>query len=134
MKRHLLIPDTQVRRGVDTKHIDWAARAIVEYRPDVVVMIGDHWDCPALSTHAPPGSKEMQNQTYLDDVQAGNAAFARLCKPMQKVMAREKGRQKWKPRCVFTFGNHEHRITRAVANDPRLTGAYSLAHLNTQHF
>jgi hypothetical protein len=134
MKRHLLIPDTQVRGGVDTKHIDWAAQAIVEYRPDVVVMIGDHWDMHSLSTHDAPGSEHMENARYWDDVNAGNAAFARLCRPMQKVMAREKGRKKWKPRCVFTFGNHEHRITRAVAKEPRLTGAYSLTHLNTQHF
>lgn len=134
MKRHLLIPDTQVRKGVDTKHIDWAARAIVEYRPDVIVMIGDHWDMHSLSTHDAPGSEHMENSRYWDDVNSGNEAFARLCKPMQKVMAREKGRKKWKPRCVFTFGNHEHRITRAVSKEPRLTGAYSLHHLNTQQF
>lgn len=132
--RHLLIPDTQVRKGVDTKHIDWAAKAIVEYRPDVIVMIGDHWDMHSLSSHDAPGSESMENARYWDDVNAGNDAFARLCKPMQKVMAREKGRKKWKPRCVFTFGNHEHRITRAVAKEPRLTGAYALHHLNTQHF
>ena len=131
MKRHLLIPDTQVRKGVDTKHLDWAARAIVEYRPDVVVVIGDHWDMPSLSTHSPPGSEEMENLRYKADVQAGNDAFVKLCKPMQAVMRRDR---KWKPRCVFTFGNHEHRITRAVTKEPRLTGAYALEHLNTQHF
>ncbi len=131
MKRHLVIPDTQVRHGVDTEHIDWCAQAILEYRPDVVVMIGDHWDMPSLSSHAPPGSESSENTRYFTDVNAGNEAFARLCKPMQKVMAREKGRWKWKPRCVFTFGNHEHRITRAISNEPRLTGAYGLHHLNT---
>jgi hypothetical protein len=134
MKRHLLIPDPQVSRGKNIKHIDWAARAIVEYRPDVIVVIGDFWDMPSLSSHAAPGSKEMQQQNYRADVDAGNEAFARLCKPMQKVMAREKGQKKWKPRCVFTFGNHEHRITRAISQDPRLDGAFSLDHLDTQHF
>lgn len=134
MKRHLLIPDTQVRKGVDVQHLDWAAQAIVEYRPDVVVMIGDHWDMHSLSTHDAPGSAHMEGSRYWDDVNAGNEAFARLCKPMQKVMAREKGRKKWKPRCVFTFGNHEFRIDRAIAKEPRLTGAYNLQHLNTQHF
>jgi hypothetical protein len=134
VRRHLLIPDTQVRKGVDTTHIDWAARAIVEYRPDVIVMIGDHWDMHSLSTHDAPGSANQENARYWDDVNSGNDAFARLCKPMQQVQKREKGRKRWKPRKVYTRGNHEFRIERAIAKEPRLTGAYSYHHLNTQDF
>lgn len=73
--RHLIIPDTQIKPGVDTTHIDWAARAIVEYRPDTVVVIGDWWDLPSLSTHDAPGSKEAEGRRVKPDIDAGNDAF-----------------------------------------------------------
>ena len=40
-RRHLIIPDAQIKPGQNLDHIDWAAKAIVEYRPDVIVVIGD---------------------------------------------------------------------------------------------
>lgn len=131
MSRHLIIPDTQLRPGVETQHIDWAARAIVDYRPDTVIVLGDWWDMHALSTHDAPGSAAMENARYWDDVEVGNKAFERLVAPMNR---RRKKDRKWKPRLVFLFGNHENRIERAVAREPRLTGAYALHHLNTQGF
>jgi hypothetical protein len=85
MKRHIVIPDAQIRPGVDTTHIDWAALAIVEYRPDVIVVIGDWWDFPSLSTHDAPGSKEAEGRRVKPDIDAGNEAFARLVAPMQKA-------------------------------------------------
>ena len=57
-RRHLIIPDAQIKPGQNLDHIDWAAKAIVEYRPDVIVVIGDWWDMSSLSTHEAPGSKE----------------------------------------------------------------------------
>ena len=51
-KRHLIIPDAQIKPGANTEHVDWAARAIVEYQPDVVVCIGDWWDFPSLNSHS----------------------------------------------------------------------------------
>ena len=57
-RRHLLIPDCQVRPGVDTRHIGWAAQAIVDYLPDVIVVIGDWWDFPSLNSHVDAGSLE----------------------------------------------------------------------------
>jgi hypothetical protein len=131
MKRHLLIPDTQVRGGVDTKHIDWAAQAIVEYRPDVVVMIGDWWDLPSLSTHDAPGSKEAEGRRVSDDIDAGNEAFSRLVKPMNKYRKRNR---KWNPQCHFLMGNHEHRLTRAIFRDPKWDGMLSLDALKTPGF
>src|SRR5688500_1943577 len=118
-RRHLIVPDTQVRPGVDTKHIDWAARAIVDYKPDVIVVIGDWWDFPSISTHSAPGSKETEGVKVKADIDAGNEAFERLVKPMQRAMKRSK---KWKPECHFLFGNHEDRLTRYISRDPKLDG------------
>ena len=136
MSRHFICPDTQVRPGVPTDHIDWAAQAIVEYRPDVVVVLGDWWDMPSLSTHSDPGSMEMEGLRYVDDVAAGNEAFARLVAPMEAEQARlRRNKEKqWNPRKVFLFGNHEHRITRAIEREPRNAGALTLDHLLTPGF
>ena len=60
LMRILVIPDCQVKPGSDTTHLEWAAHAIVDYMPDVIVVIGDFWDLPSLSTHDAPGSKEAE--------------------------------------------------------------------------
>lgn len=124
MRRHLLIPDTQVRPGVDTSQIDWAAQAIVEYKPDVIVHLGDHWDFPSLNGHNEPGSAELENTRYQEDIEAGNEAFARLCKPMEEEQARlvVGKRKQWTPRKVFLRGNHEHRADRVALREPKWTG------------
>jgi hypothetical protein len=134
VSRHFILPDTQVRPGVPTAHIDWIAQAIVDYRPDTVVHIGDHFDMPSLSMHDGPGSMKMEGARYEDDVQAGNEAFSRLCAPMEAEQARlrrNKERQ-WSPRKVFLFGNHENRINRAVNNAPKWAGTIGEHHLLTR--
>jgi hypothetical protein len=134
MTRHFICPDTQVRPGVPTDHIDWIAQAIVDYRPDTVIHIGDHWDCPSLSMHDGPGSMKMEGARYEDDVAAGNEAFARLSAPMEAEQARlRRNKEKqWNPRKVFCFGNHENRINRAVNNAPKWAGTIGEHHLLTR--
>jgi hypothetical protein len=46
----LVIPDCQIKEGVPLEHLTWAGKAIVDYKPDVVVNIGDFADMPSLST------------------------------------------------------------------------------------
>jgi hypothetical protein len=46
----LVIPDCQVKPGVATDHLTWAGKAICDYRPDVVINIGDFADMPPLYT------------------------------------------------------------------------------------
>ena len=41
-RRYVVIPDTQVKPGVPTDHLEWAGRYVAEKRPDVVVHLGDH--------------------------------------------------------------------------------------------
>ena len=135
-RRYLIIPDTQVKPGVDTRHIDWAAQAILEYQPDVVVHIGDHWDLPSLSTHEAPGSVHTVGVNIAEDIKAGNEAFERLVAPMQKEMQRRvvKRRKRWKPECHFITGNHEHRLSRAVGLTPKLDGLLTMNQLETPGF
>lgn len=124
MRRHFIVPDTQVRPGVPTDHIDWIAQAIVDYKPDVVVHLGDHWDFASLNSHEQPGSAPMEGQRYEADLQSGDEAFARLCGPMESEVARlEKNKKRsWRPRKVFLTGNHEARADRVATNDPKWSG------------
>jgi hypothetical protein len=133
-RRHLIIPDTQVRPGVDTSHIDWASRAIVDYKPDVVVHLGDHWDMPSLNSHARVG--EMEGQRVMEDIRAGNLAFKRLIEPMEAEITRRviKHRKRWTPELHFLIGNHEDRISRAVKDNPTLEGILTLDNLETYSF
>ena len=136
MRRHLIIPDTQVKPGSDLTHFTWAGRAIVDYKPDVIVHIGDHWDLPSLSTHDAPGSKEAEGRRVQTDIEVGNEAFRLLVAPMVDHIARLiKGRRRvWKPECHFLFGNHENRLTRAIFRDPKWEGVISLDSLETPWF
>lgn len=110
-KRHLLIPDTQVKPGVPTVHFDWIGRAIKDYQPDIVVHLGDHWDFESLSGYA--SAAEVEGKRYEDDVKAGNGALRRL----DAAMGKFKGRK------VMLRGNHEDRLSRAIAANPKWIGA-----------
>jgi hypothetical protein len=120
VRRHFYIPDTQVRPGVPLDHIGWVAQALVDYAPDEICHLGDHWDFPSLNSHVQPGAAPLEGARYQDDLEAGNAAFARLCAPMEAQLAL-KG-NKWKPRKRFLAGNHEDRADRVATNDPRWMG------------
>lgn len=126
-RRHLIIPDTQVKPGVPTQHIDWAAEAIVDYRPDVIVHLGDHWDMHSLSSHDKPGSKQTEGNRVADDIEVGNEAMSRLVGPAVREMQRlrDNKRKQWNPEWHFLIGNHEQRIERAVNNEPKFEGILS---------
>jgi hypothetical protein len=131
-KRHLFIPDTQIRPGVPTDHLEWIGQAIVDYRPDVVVHAGDHWDFPSLNSHNEPGSSSLENQRFQNDVDAGNAAFAKLCAPLEAELARKGNR--WNPALHFLEGNHEERAERVAQADPKWLGHVGSNHCQVRGF
>ena len=122
--RILVIPDTQCAPGRPTEHLAWAGQAICDYKPDVVVHLGDHWDMPSLSSHDQKGSKYFEGKRYLADVDAGNEGMNILLKPLKELQLKQrKNKEKvYKPRLVFLMGNHENRINRAINNNPMLEG------------
>lgn len=135
-RRHLIIPDTQVRPGVPLEHIQWASHAIVRYMPDVIVMIGDWWDMPSLNGHEKPGAKPLEGARVREDIDVGNEAFKVLVDPMEREIRRlsNNHRRRWNPDRHFFLGNHEDRITRTVKNDPRLEGVITTDLLETPGF
>lgn len=136
MRRHLIIPDTQIKPGVPLDHITWASHAIVDYMPDVVVVIGDWWDMPSLSGHVKPGSLESEGLRISLDVTVGNLAMNTLLKPAvtERVRRIEKKRKQWNPELHYFRGNHEQRIERALNENPKLQGIISYDMLDTSAF
>jgi hypothetical protein len=122
----LCIPDAQVKEGVPLEHLTWAGEAIVDYRPDVVVNIGDFADMPSLSTHDKVGSKYFEGKRYTKDVEVVHTAMSMLLKPLKDLQEKQKRNKEkvYKPKMVLTLGNHEHRINRAINNNPMLEGTY----------
>lgn len=112
---HMFLPDTQVKPGVNTDHLEAAANYAFAKRPDVIVHIGDHWDMPSLSSYEKAGSKYFHDKTYAADIAAGNAGMQRFMKILRNA-------RPYKPRMVFTMGNHEHRVHRAAHETPVFEG------------
>lgn len=133
--RHLVIPDTQVKPGVPLDHIKWAGRALMEYRPDVVIVIGDWWDFPSLSSYDRGKPRKMEGRRLKDDIDAGNEAMKLFLAPLRKYRKKCKGKTRYNPRLVFTMGNHCERLTRAIDAMPyELEGVVSFADLDLADF
>ena len=117
-KRIVVIPDLQVRQGVPTKHIIWAARCVAEYGPDHVVQIGDWFDMPSLSSYTSRARKAFDRKSYRKDIDAGNAALDMFDEELARLGAAP-------AEYHITLGNHENRINRAIEADPDLADYHS---------
>lgn len=121
MTKHLLIPDTQVKPDVRTEHIEALGNYIVAKRPDVIVMIGDWWDLPSLSSYD-KGTKKAEGRRLVEDIEAGKVAMELLLAPMKALQKRQRKNKKkvYTPEMHFTIGNHEERLMRHVNFHPEL--------------
>lgn len=125
-RMHMVIPDTQVKPGVPTDHLEWAGHYAAEKRPDVIVMIGDWWDMPSLSMYD-KGKLPFEGRRYVNDIKAGRDGMERFLNALRKA-------PDYKPRLVFTLGNHEHRIIRTTDNNPEFAGKLSFDDLGLQDY
>jgi hypothetical protein len=126
MTTHAVVPDTQQKPGVDFSHMTWAGEYLAEKRPDVIVHIGDHADMPSLSSYD-KGKRSYEGRTYKGDVEAAIESMELFLAPIRREQKRRLiGKKKqWNPRLVFTMGNHEDRINRAIEEDRKLEGLIS---------
>lgn len=108
-KKHVVIPDTQVKPGVPTDHLKWLGRYIADQKPDTVIHLGDHWDFPSLSEHDDDKPLLTEGQDTAADVKAGNDALALLSSGFRNLKCRR----------VLLRGNHEYRLERAREKSPR---------------
>lgn len=109
-----ILPDMQVKPGLDFKHIERIARYFAEKRPDVIVCGGDWADMPSLSSYD-RGKRSFEGRRYKHDIAASKRAMDVFMEPIA-------GARGYSPRLVLTLGNHEHRIIRATEVQPELEG------------
>lgn len=119
MRRHIMIPDTQVTPDTPTDHLGWIGEYIVSEKPDVVVQIGDFADMESLSSYD-RGKRQFEGRRVVRDIQAAHDAMDVLMQPIKDEIRRTRGR--WKPELHLTLGNHEGRIQRAVDDSAELHG------------
>lgn len=126
-KMHIVVPDTQVKPGVNTDHLEDIGHYIADKQPDVIIHIGDHFDMPSLSSYD-KGKRAFEGRRYIADIEAGITGMLRLMKPIEDL--RNKTRKShhgtvYNPEFHFMLGNHEERIERATQIDPALEGLMS---------
>lgn len=111
----LVIGDAHFDPDEPLTRATWLGRMINRIRPEVVVCIGDWADMASLS-HWDHGTIRMEGRRYRDDIAASNEALELL-----------EAELKYRPRKIVTLGNHEDRITRAIAHAPHLEGHVALS-------
>lgn len=125
-RKHVVIPDCQVRPDVDLSHLTWIGRYIAAKHPDVVVNLGDFADMPSLSSYD-VGKASAEGKRYAKDVAAAKEGMELLMAPIRAERTRT--HRKWKPELVLTLGNHEDRIDREAHANPKLKGTISVQDL-----
>lgn len=130
MTTHMVIPDCQVKEGVDISHLTWIGKWAAEKKPDVIVCLGDFADMPSLSSYD-VGKKSFEGRRYSKDTIVTQVAMKNLMIPIWEEQQRliDNKKKRWNPRMVMTLGNHEDRINRAINNDPKLEGLISTGDL-----
>jgi hypothetical protein len=130
MSKHLIIPDCQVKPGVDISYLKWIGEYAAEKKPEVIVCIGDFADMPSLSSYD-VGKKSFEGRTYKADVESTKEAMSLLMKSIQDEQQRliKNKDKRWNPRLILTLGNHEDRINRAINLDRKLDGLISVGDL-----
>jgi|TARA_A100001391_G_scaffold171556_1_gene132892 hypothetical protein len=127
MKTAVVFTCAHADPSVSNDRFNWLGDLLYDIRPDYVVDLGDGADLKSLNSYDTRYPKAIVAQSYEADIQCYNDSQERI---------RRKFRQMKKKRPAFfgLEGNHENRIKKAIANDPRLEGSkfgLSFSHLNT---
>lgn len=116
--------------SVDNERFDWLGEMIYDLKPDYVVDLGDGADMRSLNTYDTRYPQAIVSQSYEKDIDSYNDAQERL-------RWRFRHYKKKRPAWIGFEGNHENRIKKAIAHDPRIEGdrvGISFKHLQTEHW
>lgn len=108
----LLIPDPHAHYEHGNERADWLARLIIDEKPDMVLMGGDLFDMPSLSSYD-KGKRSFVGKSYQKDIEAGLEFHDRMWGPVRAL-------KKKLPYRVALEGNHENRIERTLDLSPEL--------------
>lgn len=124
---HFVVPDTQVKPGIDMSYLSWIGEYIVDRKPDVIIHLGDHADFPSLSSYD-KGKRSAEGKRVVKDINAAIEGMERLLKPLhdyQQSELEQYGEIRYKPKMIFTLGNHCERLKRHIDVNPELHGLLS---------
>lgn len=135
MPKIAVIPDCQIKPGDSYVYLGFAGTYIAEKKPEYIVCLGDFADMPSLSSYD-VGKKSFEGRKYSDDILSAREAMQWFLRPIrseQERLRRNKDKG-WNPKLIFTLGNHEDRINRAIENDRKLEGLISTKDLGYEEF
>jgi len=126
----VVVGDLHFHPGYDNKRAD----AIGEFAAEelqgagdegFLVLMGDVSDCIAFNDH---GTKlELEGARWKEDIEATQDGLDRLMRPFLR-------RKRKLPHRIVTLGNHENRVNRWIAQEPRFEGMMSIDDLGfTEH-
>lgn len=124
--KHLVIGDTQQEYQAPTKHFLWMARYAVDKGVNKVVHVGDFGEYSGLSAWDSAVKRAFEQRAVGRDFDAVNKAL--------EVFEEELYRLGWKGEKHITFGNHEYRIDRFLADHPELRDLVSYDRLNFKKY
>ena len=116
--------------SVSNERFNWLGRFIYDIKPDYCVDLGDGADMKSLNSYDTRYPQQIVTQSYEKDVETYNDSQERL---RWKFRHNKRKMPDW----FGLEGNHEHRIKKALANDPRLEGqryGVSFSHLQTDYW
>lgn len=116
--------------SVPNTRFDWLGEFLYDLRPDMVFDLGDFADMKSLNTYDSRYPQAIVAQNYERDIDQANDAQDRIRRKF-RMMKRKR------PFFVGFEGNHENRIKKAVALDPRIEGGrygVSFSHLQTDYW
>lgn len=115
----LCIPDTQIRPDtleINTPLLRAIGELIVEWRPDVVVHIGDHFDFHSLCQYDYKKNNQytFNGEEVREDMVAAQVGMDNLLGPLWELQAQQRANSKkqYRPEMHFCIGNHEERVAR----------------------
>lgn len=123
---HFVIPDVHCSPDLDNERLTALGQLIAEIRPDVLICLGDFGDFASLSSYD-KGKKTFEGRRYKKDVESVRDGMNMLMKPIRKCTS-------YKPVQIFTLGNHENRINRAIDDDSKLDGTIGIEDLQLEKF
>lgn len=118
-KNILVIPDTQIRPDnleLNAPLLSAIGQLIVDWRPDVIVHIGDHFDMKSLCHYDFPKNNRQvfDGEEVKADVEAGVDGLVALLEPLWQLQMKQlyNKKRQYNPEMHFTVGNHEQRVDR----------------------
>lgn len=115
---------------VNNKRFEALGNLIFDIKPDYTIDLGDFAEMASLNSYDTRYPKAIVSQSYQADIES-------VLDAQEKLWDKFTRRKVRKPHRIGIQGNHEFRIDRAVATDPRVEGkkyGISFEHLQTRRF